>query len=48
MQYMALECTVPIVVRKECTRTSTVGESFIYGAIDGEILNGIPEMLKLI
>lgn len=48
MQYMALGCTVPIVVRKECTRTSSVGESFIYGAIDGEVLNGISEMLKLV
>jgi hypothetical protein len=43
-----LGCSLPLVMRKGSSGTALVGESYIHGVTNGEILNSTPEIMKLI
>lgn len=45
--FVALGCSVPLVVRKESSGSVLVGECYVHGAMNGEALQGTPEMLTL-
>jgi hypothetical protein len=45
---VALGCSVPLVVRKDSSGTTLVGESYIHGVMDGEALSGTQETFRLI
>jgi hypothetical protein len=46
--FVVLGCSVPLVMRQDSIGKTLVGESYIHGAMNGESLDGTPQMLKLV